>query len=332
MYLPIMGAFGFSVHAGIAFCQAPRKLLYGKSIGHLGKSHPKELAQVYTAFGFDEGNCNHCRAQQFWDNEINYIGIDKIYTKAVRHELRKRYDDALNYKSLCTGDWVYPSDRTNVAIHIRRGDVTRLGGNADRYTSLQAFSNTMAQIRMTSPDALFHIYSEGAVEDFALLKGADVRMHVVPVSADASGLANPILCTFHGFVTADKLVMSKSSFSYAAGIISTGTVYWQTKSLGNKLKDWVTMSDITGQLHAPTPKYQFHCMRPWPVEHGAMCETAVCDGINPRKHWNHKEPRKSCCLHSSSCYDGNLRTCKGGCAPLAWCANGDCVNPAGGPD
>jgi hypothetical protein len=209
MYLPIMGAFGFSKHAGIDFCQAPRKLLYGNSIGHLGSS-PKELAQVYTAFGFDEGNCNHCRAQQYWDNEINYIGIDKIYTKAVRQELRKRYDDALDYTSLCAGDWVYPSGRTNIAIHIRRGDIS--SKNKDRYTSLQAFSNTMAQIRKTSPDALFHIYSEGAVEDFALLKGADVRMHIVPVSADASGSANPVLCTFHGFVKADTLVMSKSSF------------------------------------------------------------------------------------------------------------------------
>jgi len=65
---------------------------------------------------------------------------------------------------------------------------------------------------------LFHIYTqETKTSNLARYKAADVVLH-----ADES-----IEDTFTGLVLANALVISPSSFSYAAAILSEGDVYYQ---------------------------------------------------------------------------------------------------------
>ncbi len=64
---------------------------------------------------------------------------------------------------------------------------------------------------------LFHIYSQGDVTAFEnIYKAEDVVLHI----------NESVEQTFASMVLADVLVTTSSSLSYAAGIISEGTVYY----------------------------------------------------------------------------------------------------------
>ena len=76
--------------------------------------------------------------------------------------------------------------------------------------------------------ASVHIFSEGAQQDFGpLLKVPRVRFH----------LNTPIDSTFHHLVSADALVMAKSTLSDCAAFLSEGRVFEQPSTGGG------------GQLH-----------------------------------------------------------------------------------
>ena len=99
-----------------------------------------------------------------------------------------------------------------VAMHLRRGDVT-IAKYPRRYVSEEAISEVVASLRaaMSGVAHEVHLYSEGEPSDFRWLP-EDIQLHL---NGDA-------LTTFHKLVTADVLVMGKSSFSYAAAILSDG--------------------------------------------------------------------------------------------------------------
>ena len=77
----------------------------------------------------------------------------------------------------------------------------------------------------------FHIYSLGNVEDFAFLN------HLQPVWHVNEGE----FLTMVDLVSADILIMAKSSFSYIAGILSRGIVLYEP-FWHNGLKRWINMS------------------------------------------------------------------------------------------
>jgi hypothetical protein len=102
-----------------------------------------------------------------------------------------------------------------VAVHIRKQnteDNHTLGVYNDVY-----FLNTIDYIRSTYTDkTIFHIYSQGDEKNFLHFKNEDVVLH----------LNEPIESTFYSMVTAQILVMSKSSLSYTAAMLSDGIVYY----------------------------------------------------------------------------------------------------------
>lgn len=110
--------------------------------------------------------------------------------------------------------------RTNVAVHVRRGDVAAMkqrgiGGWETRYVHgdwfLQIMQSVAAQPGMAG--VVFHIYSQGSRDEFTHFTAAgDCRFHL-----DCSEYE-----CFVNMVFADVLVMSPSGFSYLAGLLSTG--------------------------------------------------------------------------------------------------------------
>jgi hypothetical protein len=64
---------------------------------------------------------------------------------------------------------------------------------------------------------LFHIYSQGNITNFLDLNNTDVLFH----------LNENIEDTFIGLVAANILVISPSSLSYVAGLISDGIIYYK---------------------------------------------------------------------------------------------------------
>jgi hypothetical protein len=80
-------------------------------------------------------------------------------------------------------------------------------------------------------DKIFHIYSQGDKKNFLHFKNDDILLH----------LNESIESTFYSMVTAQILVMSKSSLSYTAGMLSDGIIYylpfWHKPSLNWKTKN-----------------------------------------------------------------------------------------------
>lgn len=112
-----------------------------------------------------------------------------------------------------------PPGSLTAAIHVRRGDVTADHPVLRRfYTQDEPILETMRAIRSAARrlgrDVHVNLYSEGPEEMFRAFAAAGCRLRL---DSDA-------FTAFHNLVRADILVQAKSSFSYVAGLISTGAV------------------------------------------------------------------------------------------------------------
>ena len=145
-----------------------------------------------------------CHSHDFTDRWIDSYRL-------VMPVLRKRY----------TGVGMPPPggsagpDEVSVAVHVRRGDVDGWQDPA-RYTSNDRVLRVIRTIvHLLGGHGLrprLTVYSEGMPEDFREFADCGCALHI---SEDA-------LAAFHGLVCADVLVMAKSSFSYAAALLSDG--------------------------------------------------------------------------------------------------------------
>ena len=105
--------------------------------------------------------------------------------------------------------------KISIAVHVRRGDVSdRM--NCGRYTHNSRVAHLLNRVRtvcekMGSPISV-NVFSQGRLEDFSELRGNDVSFH----------LDHCTFTTLHNLISADVLLMSKSSFSYTAALYSSG--------------------------------------------------------------------------------------------------------------
>ena len=111
----------------------------------------------------------------------------------------------------------FKNGKFNVALHVRRPNKNdnRLAGTEtlDHY-----YTEKIDHILRTNTDEdiVFHLYSQGNEEMFDMYKKYNPVFH----------LNENLLPTFTGMVAADVLVISASSMSFAAGLLSDGTVYY----------------------------------------------------------------------------------------------------------
>ncbi len=128
-----------------------------------------------------------------------------------------------------------------VAVHVRRGDV---GEHylAERFTDNSTVLHQIDQLSraLASVPHEIHVFSEGCEEDFGEIPDRAV-MHL-------NGDAFECL---HNLITADILVMAKSSFSYTAALLSRGIVIY-TPFWHAPLRQW-----IVGGSDGSLPQSQF---------------------------------------------------------------------------
>lgn len=113
----------------------------------------------------------------------------------------------------------FNSKKQNIAIHIRRGDVTTTE-NAFRYTPIHYFKTIVENLIQTIPNNNICIFSEitnDNSDEFDVFK----KYPSVNVIADAD-----VITTMEHLIQADILVMCKSSFSYIAGLYNKNTVIY----------------------------------------------------------------------------------------------------------
>ena len=78
------------------------------------------------------------------------------------------------------------------------------------------YINVIQQLEQSYPNAKFHIYSQGSVNDFKVFEKDNTMLH----------LNECLETTFQQLVFADILVTSPSSLSYVAGLLSNNIIYY----------------------------------------------------------------------------------------------------------
>ncbi len=176
--------------------------------------HPREIKKIENTLFIIPG------CHKFADRNPN------LYLKLLT-KIRYKYAESTRKPDL-----YFDPAKTNVAIHIRRGDIT--GEHSKRYTNNSFVSNIIRGISSALNDLVtepvFHIYSQGDEKEFLDFAHNEIVFHLNESS----------FTTFHHMVSADVLVMAKSSFSYSAALFSKGIViylpFWH-----KPLKNWIVV-------------------------------------------------------------------------------------------
>ncbi len=131
------------------------------------------------------------------------------------------------------GDY-FNKDHFNIVIHMRRPNPhdNRIEGTD---TPDDLFLNSINKLRTiyASKNPLFHLHSQGKGEDFKKFDVPDVILHLNESVEDS----------FIPMVLADVLVTSRSSYSYTAGILSEGTVYY-IPFWCPPLSGWISVNEL----------------------------------------------------------------------------------------
>jgi len=176
-------------------------------------------------FSITQGFCmfdQHYKTFDIPDPSIYNYGLSKIKTFTRNIPL----PEYINNKNI------------NIAIHIRRGDVTSTK-NIDRYISLEFYQEIINRIKCRYQNGNIFIFTEITPEysdEFVLFqsKNPDVK-----ILADID-----IITTLEYMIKADILIMSKSSFSFVAGLYNTNTVYY-IDFHHSKLDRWHNLQELT---------------------------------------------------------------------------------------
>ena len=141
-----------------------------------------------------------------------------FYTSEVLDKLRNCYYS----KSKPNISDIYLKDKYNVAVHVRRGDVSSTT-HSSRYTDNKLYIHILKNNNLPS-NTQIHLFSEGEPSDFKEFTGTfpDIKLH----------LNANIQLTFHCMVSADLLIASKSSFCYTAALLNNNKVD------GTLIKSW----------------------------------------------------------------------------------------------
>lgn len=198
---------------------------------------------------------NYENDPSFVDKLIEYMAIKKNYinikelddiSKVITYDISEIYScmesniDIYSKSSAMTKfkNFFYQEKKTpfdtqyfNVAIHIRRTNNcdTRDGS----IISIQYHINIIHRIYNdnSTKNIKFHIYSQGKIEDYqeiVNLRQYNIEFH----------LNEFVLDTFNAMVFADVLSTTASSFSYVAGLLSNGIIYY-TPFWHRPLSNWI---------------------------------------------------------------------------------------------
>lgn len=141
--------------------------------------------------------------------ENQFIGLGWPFLRS--HLLRAKYKKARQLYPLSS---YFDKNKINVAIHIRRGDITERGRFKGRWVPINTYINVIEQIRgIYGDEVIFHIYSDGASSDLtSLVQSSDMILH----------FGEDVFDTFHHMTMADILMPGQSSFSILAAHVCDG--------------------------------------------------------------------------------------------------------------
>lgn len=189
-----------------------------KTVEHNYENDPNYTVQLENLMNLREN-------VEMRDDTTQPIKFGEIILKEFERHMDKHCNnDAMKFIKRCFWENkdrdYYKNQKINIAVHIRRENIMDKGQCGKRGTTPnEYFLKIMEQIRQKhlGKDVAFHIYSQGDPSNFKILEGEDVVFH----------LDEHITTTFVGLVAADELIISPSSFSYTAALLSEGIVYYK---------------------------------------------------------------------------------------------------------
>ena len=123
----------------------------------------------------------------------------------------------------------------SIAVHVRRGDVAEVGPQSFRFTANHKVLSVLDKLRSNDTFDQVTVFSNGSRDDLGDFAYAG---HVIDSRSDA-------LRALEDIVASDIFVMSKSSYSYLGGLLSSGRVvyepFWHPP-----LPSWETWADLGG--------------------------------------------------------------------------------------
>ena len=174
-------------------------------------------------------------------------GIDAFFTSNFRDSIRQRFW-AANRHRLQHYNTTLQKDY-QVAIHIRRGDVPP--SMDDRWVDQRVYGMVANHICKERPNAKIHVFSSGKNSD----GGWDELMETIQGTTSpckdknvSFHLDEDEFDTWAHFAAADALVLSRSTFGYVMGLISSGDVYLPRGYSHPPLSHWHTFNKETGEI------------------------------------------------------------------------------------
>ena len=212
-FVAMIQVYAFSLHMNQTYCS-----LRWRRLGHdvdAGRAYDFIGGQYYGPIANNETPRKR-DARHFFRN-LPKQGFDLLLR--ARDDVRKYYH--MHNKSGM--DWYtdykcHNGDTKHVALHIRRGDVNRNSGKRwlNDSMTLQCADHVLNETKTAYSGCIqLHIMSEGKKEDFTAFE------HLHPVYH----LSMDALVTFHHMVIADILILSWSTYAYAAGYINGKRLY-----------------------------------------------------------------------------------------------------------
>ena len=132
-----------------------------------------------------------------------------------------------------------------LSVHIRRGDVN--SNDKRTYTSDQTYLNLIESITKNNPDLDIHIFSENRFNgNVQLYKNNKTTLHL----SSNSGFHNfnQIFDDILFMIYSDYLIMSKSAFSYIAGLLNRNIVYFNNNFWCGNLNNFLVYDNETGTI------------------------------------------------------------------------------------
>lgn len=108
----------------------------------------------------------------------------------------------------------------NIAIHIRRGDITNISYT---YVPISYYINLLDNLRSLYPNSRYFIFTEINSNNQHEFDDLQKKNQDLILMNDID-----ILTTMEYMIKADVLVITKSCFSYVAGLYNMNTVYYQS--------------------------------------------------------------------------------------------------------
>jgi hypothetical protein len=127
----------------------------------------------------------------------------------------------------------YSKDTTNIAIHIRRGDVSK-DANSNRYTENSYYVKIIEKIQKKYDNCNIFIFTQGSedLDEFRKIKNVKIMNDL------------DILETFEYLCNADVFIMAKSSLSYLAALYNNNNNVYIQPFWHSKLARWKNIEEL----------------------------------------------------------------------------------------